>query len=133
MAPVLSKMKAPGDFRAGVWRGRVLQVKVTNACDLDCKNCSVGVGLAKKLKKLYWMTPDQFRVAIRSLEGFPGVIGMFGGNPCIHPRFEELCQIFREEIPIKSNGAFGAIGCSVTARSVVKPSTARIAISTCIR
>jgi hypothetical protein len=106
-------MKAPGDFRPGVWRGRILQVKVTNACDLDCKNCSVAVGLAKKLKKLYWMTPDQFRVAIRSLKGFPGVIGMFGGNPCIHPQFEELCQIFREEIPNKeqrglwSNRLFG--------------------------
>lgn len=111
--PALAKMKAPGDVRPGVWRGRILQVKVTNACDLDCKNCSVGVGLAKKLKKRVLMTPDQFRDSLRSLRGFPGVIGMFGGNPCIHPQFEELCAVFREEIPNKeqrglwSNNLFG--------------------------
>lgn len=110
---VLPKMKAPGDVRPGVWRGRILQVKVTNACDLDCKNCSVGVGLAKKLKKRVLMTPGQFRESLRSLRGFPGVIGMFGGNPCIHPQFEELCAIFRQEIPNKeqrglwSNNLFG--------------------------
>lgn len=110
---VLAKMKAPGDFRRGIWRGRVLQIKVTNACDLDCKNCSVGVGLARKLKRIFRMTPDQFRTALRSLRGFPGVIGMFGGNPCIHPQFEELCAIFREEVPDKdqrglwSNRLFG--------------------------
>jgi radical SAM family protein len=108
-----STMKSPGDIRPGIWRGRVLQVKVLNACDLDCRNCSVAVGIAKKTKRLFLMTPDQFREALRSLKGFPGVIGMFGGNPCIHPDFEELCKIFREEIPNKeqrglwSNRLFG--------------------------
>lgn len=99
MIPIPSTMKAPGDHRHGIWRGGVLQVKVTNACDLDCVNCSVGVGLAKKLRRTFHMTPDQFRQALRSLRGYTGVIGMFGGNPCIHPRFEELCAIFREEVP----------------------------------
>lgn len=94
-------MKAPGDYRPGIWRGRVLQIKVGNFCDLDCSNCSVGVGIAKNLKRIFMMTPEQFRAACRSLAGFPGVIGMFGGNPCIHPKFEELCEIFREEIPNK--------------------------------
>lgn len=113
MRPIPSSMKAPGDFRPGIWRGRVLQVKIINSCDLDCKNCSVAVGLVKKLKKQFRMTPDQFREALRSLKGFPGVIGMFGGNPCIHPDFPELCAIFREEIPNKdqrglwSNRLFG--------------------------
>lgn len=98
---VLKKMKAPGDVRPGIWRGRILQIKVTNACDLDCKNCSVAVGIAKKLKRQFRMTPDQFRTALQSLRGYPGVIGMFGGNPTIHPQFEELCAIIREEIPNK--------------------------------
>jgi len=106
-------MKAPGDYRPGIWRGRVLQIKVTNACDLDCKNCSVGVGFARKLRRVFFMKPEQFRQACRSLRGFPGVIGMFGGNPCLHPNFEELCEIFREEVPDKdqrglwSNRLFG--------------------------
>lgn len=94
----LNEMKSPGAYREGIWRGRVLQIKVTNACDLDCQNCSVAVGIARKLKRIFRMTPDQFRTSLRSLRGFPGVIGMFGGNPCIHPEFETLCEIFREEI-----------------------------------
>lgn len=94
-------MKAPGDYRPGIWRGRVLQVKWTSACDLDCKNCSVAVGPLKALHRKFFITPDQLRTALRSLKGFPGVIGAFGGNPCIHPQFDELCQIFREEIPNK--------------------------------
>lgn len=114
-APVetLLDMKAPGAERARIWRGGVLQVKVTNACDLDCKNCSVGVGIAKKLKRQFLMKPEQFRTALRSLKGYPGVIGMFGGNPCIHPRFPELCDIFVNEVPDKtqrglwSNNLFG--------------------------
>lgn len=95
----ITKMKYPGEHRPGVWRGSVLQVKVTNACDLDCNNCSVAVGFAKALKQKFFMTPDQFRTALRSLRGYDGVIGMFGGNPCIHPDFPELCQIFKEEVP----------------------------------
>lgn len=97
--PNLNIMKAPGSFRAGIWRGGVLQIKVTNVCDLDCKNCSVGVGLARKLKRVFRMTPANFRLACQSLKGYHGVIGMFGGNPCLHPDFEELCEIFREEVP----------------------------------
>lgn len=101
MIPIPSTMKGPGEFRPGIWRGRVLQIKWLNYCDLDCKNCSVGVGIAKKLKRQFMMTPEQLRVALRSLKGFAGVIGAFGGNPCIHPQFAEMCQVFREEIPDK--------------------------------
>lgn len=114
-------MKAPGDFRSGVWRGRVLQVKITNICDLDCKNCSVAVGPAKKLKKQFLMTPDQFRTACQSLKGYDGVVGMFGGNPCISKYFEQLCEIMREEIPdmaqrgLWSNRLFGhGVACRQT-------------------
>lgn len=95
-------MVPPGGRRPMIWRGGVLQVKVTSFCDLDCKNCSVGVGLAKKLKRQFLMKPEQFRTALRSLKGYKGVIGMFGGNPCLHPRFEELCDIFCEEVPDKA-------------------------------
>lgn len=110
---VLDRMKWPGETRQHIWRGSVLQIKTLNACDLDCVSCSVAVGIAKKLKRQFRMTPDQFRTALRSLKGYQGVIGMFGGNPCIHPNFKELCEIFTEEIPNKqqrglwSNRLFG--------------------------
>lgn len=95
----LEKMKAPGDRRQGIWRGKVLQVKWLSACNLACNNCTAGVAVIKDRKKVWWMTPDQFRTALRSLKGFGGVIGAFGGNPCLHPKFEEMCAVFREEIP----------------------------------
>lgn len=98
----LLAMKAPGDQRARIWRGGVLQIKITNACDLDCVNCSVGVGLAKKLKRQFMMSKDQFRTAARSLRGYGGVIGLFGGNPVLHKDFEDICEIFQQEVPDKT-------------------------------
>ncbi len=107
-------MKTPAAQRwDGHHRGVVLQVKWTNACDLDCRACTAGVGLAKKHKRVWFMSPDQFRTALQSLKGYQGVVGAFGGNPCIHPQFEEMCQVFREEFPDKtqrglwSNRLFG--------------------------
>lgn len=102
MLPIPRTMKGPAEQRwNGHHRGVVIQVKVTNACDLDCVNCTAAVGLAKKHKRVWAMTSEQFRTALQSLKGFDGIIGMFGGNPCIHPKFAELCQIFREEVPNK--------------------------------
>lgn len=97
----LALMKAPGDVRPGIWRGRVLQIKWTNACSLDCRNCTAAVGLAKVHKRIWFMSPDQFRTALRSLRGFPGVIGAFGGLPTLHPKFTEMCQVLVEEVPNK--------------------------------
>jgi hypothetical protein len=48
------------------------------------------------------MSPDVFRLALRSMAGWPGVVAMFGGNPCSSPHFPELCRILREEIPDQS-------------------------------
>lgn len=45
------------------------------------------------------MSLDCFRKAVRSVADWPGVIGLFGGNPCVHPKFPELCEILCEEIP----------------------------------
>lgn len=94
-------MKAPGDYRAGIWRGRVLQLKVTNICSLDCKNCTAAVGIAKAHKRFWTMTPDQFQEACRSLKGFGGVVGVFGGNPTTSKFFSDYCRIMKEEIPDK--------------------------------
>jgi len=45
------------------------------------------------------MTLDFFKEAIESLEGFPGRIGMMGGEPTLHPQFVDLLGIMREMIP----------------------------------
>jgi len=45
------------------------------------------------------MTVDCFWEAIRSVRGWPGVVALFGGNPCSHPQFEEIAKIMEREIP----------------------------------
>jgi organic radical activating enzyme len=76
----------------------IICVDVTNKCDLACSNCT---RLLENQNKHWDMTPENFRTALRSLEGYFGIIAMIGGNPCMHPKFEELCRIFVEEIPNK--------------------------------
>lgn len=83
-------------------------VIVTNACNLECSNCTQMVG---HYKKPYFMDTETVRRAILSLvtpyttisqefpEGFPGVIGIFGGEPTVHPQFAEICKLVQELIP----------------------------------
>lgn len=74
-----------------------IQIIVTRTCDLFyCSNCTQ---LLPFRSDTTHMSPDVFRRALRSLDGWPGVRGMFGGNPCTHPQFEELCRIMVEEVP----------------------------------
>jgi len=87
----IARMRSPRDMH-------IICVDVTNKCDLHCSNCT---RLLKNQTELWDMTPDNFRLALRSLKGFTGVIAMIGGNPCISKHFPELCRIFVEEIPEK--------------------------------
>lgn len=94
------RMVAPGDRRP-VWRGGIVQIMVTRACDLSCHHCTQGSNLGGKPVV---MTPDEFDRACASLEGYWGVVGMFGGNPAMHPQFETLCEIMRGRFPFEQRG-----------------------------
>lgn len=75
----------------------IIQIVVTTACNLfNCSNCTQ---LLPFRKDYLHMDPDVFRSACHSLRDWPGVVAMFGGNPCSHPNFPLLCQIMKEEIP----------------------------------
>lgn len=50
------------------------------------------------------------RKAITSLDGFPGRIGIMGGEPTLHPQFREILSIVREMIPDKSRREFWTSG-----------------------
>ena len=87
----IANMRAPG-------LGSNICLDVTNKCDLRCSNCT---RLLRNQSELWDMTPDNFRLALKNLRSFRGVIAMIGGNPCMHKEFPELCRIFVEEIPEK--------------------------------
>jgi hypothetical protein len=94
------RMVMPSDKRP-VWRGGVLQIWVTRACDRACYGCTQGSNLSGAPELI---TPDQFRAACESIRDYWGVVGVFGGNPTLHPQFGELCRIMREVIPFEQRG-----------------------------
>src|SRR5690349_17967563 len=77
---------------------KIICINITNKCDLACSNC---FQLLENQDALWEMSLQNFRIAARSLDGFPGVIAVVGGNPTMHRNFLELCEIFVEEVPNK--------------------------------
>jgi hypothetical protein len=74
-----------------------IQIVISRACDLFwCSNCTQ---LLPFRRDAVQMAPAVFRAALRSLAGWPGIRGVFGGNPCMHPAFPELMAILCEEVP----------------------------------
>ena len=87
----IAKMRSP--YQMGI-----ICIDITNKCDLDCSNCT---RLLVNQDKYWEMTPENFRMAARSLAEYPGVIAVIGGNPPMHRHFPDLCRIFAEEFPDK--------------------------------
>jgi hypothetical protein len=73
-----------------------IQIEVTNVCTKQCANCTRGVG---HYPEPYFMDLDAIEKAIDSLEGFPGHIGVMGGDPAMHPQFLEICAMWEKKIP----------------------------------
>lgn len=99
--PYLARMVPPGQPRPGIWRGGIIQVHVTRACDLACHHCTQGSNFGGRPAM---MTVEQFDLAVASLDGYFGVVGVFGGNPAMHPQFDVLCTILRAHVPFERRG-----------------------------
>lgn len=78
-----------------------IQIEVTNACVNQCSNCTRLVG---HHPAPYFMSLDQFTKAVDSLLEFPHMVGMMGGEPLLHPQFEEMCRILQTRLPAKKLG-----------------------------
>jgi hypothetical protein len=85
----------------------VIQIDITNACHLSCANCTRFVG---HHRNPYFMCLDDVRRSIASLDGFPGRIGIMGGEPALHPQFREILALMREMIPYKPRREFWTAG-----------------------
>lgn len=84
-----------------VGRAFCIQLTITNACSYDCCHCSQSCPHVSKDKK-YYMTLDEVEKGLQSLEGFNGHIGIFGGEPTIHPQFEEICKLYQKYVFVKA-------------------------------
>lgn len=78
-----------------------IQIEFTSACVLKCSNCTRFCGTHKVPFFLEW---DEYTRAIDSLvdwvKEFPqGLVGAMGGEPLLHPKFEQMCDYALSKIP----------------------------------
>ena len=121
----LSKMVPPGQVRPNKPRGGVIQILVTSSCNLSCFGCTQASNLSRKP---WYMTPDQFETACKSLAGYWGIIGTFGGSPCLSPHFNDYCEILRSHFPKDQCGlwANALFGKGAEARKTYNPSVSNL-------
>ncbi len=79
-------------------RMRIIQIDVTNACQNRCSNCT---RLTGHHRRPFFMDMDTFRRAVDSLVDFPGMVGMIGGEPLLHPDFAAMAAYLAERITDK--------------------------------
>lgn len=96
----LAKMVRPGAHKP-VWMGGVTQILLTRACNLACGGCSQHSQTAGKKP---FMSLENFEKACINIAPAHTVVGVFGGNPCLHPQFIEICEIMRRYIPAARRG-----------------------------
>jgi organic radical activating enzyme len=75
-----------------------IQIDITNYCGLDCIYCT---RYNKHLRKdqRYYMTLEYFENVLKSLKEWPNIIGIIGGEPLLHPEFEQICEIMQKYFP----------------------------------
>lgn len=71
-----------------------IQIDITNACTLECSNCTRFCG---NHEKSFFMDYETFKKAVDSLTGYNGVIGVMGGEPTLHPEFERFVKYLQEK------------------------------------
>lgn len=80
-------MQSPADMK-------IIQIDITNACSLQCSNCTRFCG---NHKKPFFMGYEDFKRAVDSLCEFDGVTGVMGGEPTLHPEFERFVLYLQEK------------------------------------
>lgn len=104
------KLKSPQDMG-------VIQIEITNFCPRKCSNCTRFVGL---VKKPFFMDFDTFKKSVDSLKdfnkkvplGINGIqkVGIMGGEPTCHPKFEEFMEYYCSQIPKPHRALWTSLG-----------------------
>lgn len=71
----------------------IIEIDITNACVHACSNCTRFCG---HHKKGFFMSFDEFKNAVDSLDNWNGMVGIIGGEPTLHPEFERFADYLRE-------------------------------------
>ena len=73
----------------------IIQIEITNACTHRCSNCTRFCG---HHRNPFFMDYPTFKNAVDSLVDFPGMVGIMGGEPTLHPQFAQLATYCAEKI-----------------------------------
>ncbi len=68
-----------------------IQIEITNACPRHCSNCTRH---CPHIREPFYMDADTFERAVRSMDGYPGMLGIQGGEPTLHPHFADLLDVY---------------------------------------
>lgn len=82
-------MRSPQDMQ-------IVLIDITNACTERCSNCTRFCG---NHKKPFFMDFETFKRAVDSMEGFPGLVALIGGEPTLHPEFERFMEYLQTRYP----------------------------------
>lgn len=82
-------MKSPADMK-------IIMIEMTNACHKSCSNCTRFCG---EHPRPFFMDIETFKKAVDSMAGFGGIVGLIGGEPTLHPQFEEMVDYYAKKIP----------------------------------
>ena len=74
----------------------LIQIDVTNACINKCAHCTRAV---RYYKKPYFADLDYIEKALKSLKEWECGVGCMGGEPTQHPKFLEICELYRKYFP----------------------------------
>lgn len=113
-----------------------IQIEITNDCNRRCSNCT---RCLNHIEKPFFMTEQQFEEAIVALVDFPQkskpakssylkLIGIFGGEPLLHPLFPKICTILQSYIPIEHRGLWTGLAWEKTKHATIIRETFDIAL-----
>lgn len=90
-------MLAPIDKITKPHGNRIVQIVLTNSCDVyKCSSCTQLLPFRKDRR---FMSLECVEEALAASADWPGVLSAFGGNPCTHAQFPEICRLFQKYIP----------------------------------
>lgn len=90
-------MLAPIDKVSRPGGNDIVQVVITRKCNVhSCSNCTELLPFRKDVLE---MTLECVEESLLSLQEWPGVIATFGGNPCSHSRFPDVCRLWQKHVP----------------------------------